>query len=60
MYKRQVLEGSHHERAIAVLREFTDNIEFVDPTKRVGVPTALAVNPVSYTHLVARSRCCRP
>ncbi|HMT89942.1 MAG TPA: dehydrogenase, partial [Dermatophilaceae bacterium] len=40
-----VLEGSHHERAIAVLREFTDNIEFVDPTKRVGVPTALAVNP---------------
>ncbi len=40
-----VLEGSHHERAVAVLREFTDNIEFVDPTKRVGVPTALAVNP---------------
>ena len=40
-----VLEGSHHERAVAVLREYTDNIEFVDPTKRVGVPTSLAVNP---------------
>jgi predicted amino acid dehydrogenase len=42
-----VLEGSHHERAVAVLREFTDNIEFVDPTKRVGVPTSLAVNPLT-------------
>jgi predicted amino acid dehydrogenase len=42
-----VLEGSHHERAIAVLREFTGNIEFVDPTQRVGVPTSLAVNPIT-------------
>jgi predicted amino acid dehydrogenase len=41
-----VLGGSNHDQTIKVLREFTSNIDFVDPEKRVDVPVVLNHNPV--------------
>ena len=41
-----VLSGKNYERTIRVLREFTANIDFVDPALRTDVPIALNTNPV--------------
>ncbi len=41
-----VLGSGSQDRTIATLREFTHNIDFLDPTQRVDVPMALATNPV--------------
>lgn len=41
-----VLGGENHERTAKVLREFTPNLEFVDPLLKVDVPSVLSENPV--------------
>ena len=41
-----VLGGSNHNRTAKVLREFTQNIDYLDVTKRTDVPLALASNRV--------------
>ncbi len=41
-----VLSGKNYERTIRVLREFTANIDFVDPALRTDVPVVLNTNPV--------------
>jgi predicted amino acid dehydrogenase len=41
-----VLSGKNYERTIRVLREFTANMDFVDPALRTDVPIALSTNPV--------------
>ena len=41
-----VLSGKNYERTTRVLREFTANIDFVDPALRTDVPIALNTNPV--------------
>ena len=41
-----VLSGKNYERTILVMREFTANIDFVDPALRTDVPVALNTNPV--------------
>ena len=60
-----VLSGKNYERTIPVLREFTANIDFVDPALRTDVPIALNTNPVvakaaevgMWTCLLYTSRC---
>ena len=39
-----VLRGSTHDRTVEVLREYTQNIDFVDPDQRTEVPLALSSN----------------
>ncbi|MFZ1287616.1 MAG: dehydrogenase [Candidatus Phosphoribacter sp.] len=41
-----VLGGGSQDRTSRVLREFTQNIDFLDPMQRVDVPVALSINPV--------------
>ncbi len=42
-----VVGNATQERTITVLREFTANLDFEDPDKRVGVPLAVSMNPVA-------------
>lgn len=42
-----VVGDAIQERTISVLREFTANIDFENPMKRVDVPLAVGVNPVT-------------
>jgi hypothetical protein len=41
-----ILGGGNHERAAKVLREYTENLEFLDAMRRTEVPLAFATNPV--------------
>jgi predicted amino acid dehydrogenase len=41
-----VLGGTNHDRAVRILREFTDNIEYADPLHRLHVPDLLHASPV--------------
>jgi predicted amino acid dehydrogenase len=41
-----VLGGDNHDRAVRILREFTDNIQYADPLLRLHVPALLGANPV--------------
>ncbi|RNM11100.1 dehydrogenase [Nocardioides pocheonensis] len=41
-----VLGGDNHDRAVRILREFTDNVEYADPLLRLHLPSLLDANPV--------------
>ncbi len=41
-----VLGGLNHDRTTRILREFTANLEFVDPLLRLDLPARLDANPV--------------
>lgn len=41
-----VLGGLNHERTTALLREYTDNIEFAEPLLRLDLPARVAANPL--------------
>ena len=41
-----VLGGENHGRTIRVLREFTENFDFAEPTMRWDLPSRLHANPV--------------
>lgn len=42
-----VVGNAIQDRTLTVLREFTSNIDFEDPLKRVDVPLAVGLNPVA-------------
>ncbi len=41
-----VLGGMNHDRTVRILREFTDNLTFVDPLLRLDLPRRLHSNPL--------------
>ena len=41
-----VLGGRNHERAVRVLREHTENLDFADPLLRLDLPAKLHANPL--------------